>query len=70
MAPIVDGRADLECETVTNTAERREKVAFTIPHCVTGARIIVRADSSLQAFARASEMRVQAACSNTPANER
>ena len=47
MAPIVEGRADLECETVTNTAERREKVAFTIPHYVTGARIAVRADSTL-----------------------
>jgi len=48
MAPIVDGRADLECESVTNTAERREKVAFTIPHYVTGARIVVLANSSLQ----------------------
>lgn len=45
LAPIVEGRADLECESVTNTAERREKVAFTIPHYVTGARIAVRADS-------------------------
>jgi len=45
LVPIIEGRADLECESTTNTAERREKVAFTIPHYVTGARIAVRADS-------------------------
>jgi ABC-type amino acid transport substrate-binding protein len=45
---IVDGKADLECESTTNNAERREKVAFTVPHYITGARYVVRADSSIE----------------------
>ncbi len=44
---IVDGRADLECGSTTNNAERRTRVAFTIPHYITGARYLVRADSSI-----------------------
>ena len=44
---IVDGKADLECGTTTNNAERREKVAFTIPHYITGSRYVVRADSPI-----------------------
>jgi glutamate/aspartate transport system substrate-binding protein len=44
---IVDGKADLECGSTTNNAERREKVAFTIPHYITGARYVVRADSPI-----------------------
>ena len=44
---IVDGKADLECGTTTNNAERREKVAFTIPHYITGSRYAVRADSPI-----------------------
>jgi glutamate/aspartate transport system substrate-binding protein len=42
---IAAGRADLECESTTNTAERRRQVAFTVPHYITGARYAVRADS-------------------------
>jgi len=42
---IISGKADLECGSTTNNAERRQKVAFTIPHYITGARIAVRADS-------------------------
>jgi len=44
---IVDGKADLDCGTTTNNAERREKVAFTVPHYVTGSRYLVRADSPI-----------------------
>jgi len=44
---IVSGKADLECGTTTNNAERRKKVAFTIPHYITGARFAVRTDSSI-----------------------
>jgi glutamate/aspartate transport system substrate-binding protein len=44
---IVTGKADLECGTTTNNAERRQKVAFTIPHYITGARFAVRADSNI-----------------------
>jgi ABC-type amino acid transport substrate-binding protein len=44
---ITEGKADLECGSTTNTAERREKVAFTIPHYIAGARFMVRADSPI-----------------------
>jgi glutamate/aspartate transport system substrate-binding protein len=42
---IASGKADLECGSTTNNAERRQKVAFTIPHYITGTRFAVRADS-------------------------
>lgn len=44
---VASGQADLECESTTNTAERRLRVAFTVPHYITGARYLVRADSSV-----------------------
>ena len=44
---ITSGKADLECGTTTNNAERRQKVAFTIPHYITGTRFAVRADSPI-----------------------
>lgn len=44
---IVTGKADLECGSTTNNAERRQKVAFTIPHYITGTRYAVRADSPI-----------------------
>ncbi|MFM8898929.1 MAG: amino acid ABC transporter substrate-binding protein [Burkholderiales bacterium] len=45
---IAEGKADLECGSTTNNAERREKVVFTVPHHITGARYAVRADSKIQ----------------------
>jgi ABC-type amino acid transport substrate-binding protein len=48
---IVEGKADLECVSTTNTTERRKLVAFSIPHYVTGARFAVRADSDITALA-------------------
>lgn len=45
---IEQGKADLECGSTTNNAERRKKVAFTIPHFITGARLLVRADSKIE----------------------
>ena len=44
---VVQGKVDLECESTTNNAERRNQVAFTVPHYITGARYLVRADSSI-----------------------
>lgn len=49
---LVDGKADLECGSTTNNAERREKVAFTVPHYITGARYLVRADSGIAELAQ------------------
>ncbi|MDD0838776.1 amino acid ABC transporter substrate-binding protein [Curvibacter sp. HBC61] len=45
LAAIEQGRADLECGSTTNNAERREKVAFTVPHFIAGARLLVRANN-------------------------
>ncbi len=48
IAAIEQGRADMECGSTTNNAERRQKVAFTVPHFITGARMLVRADSKAE----------------------
>lgn len=48
MAMVEAGKAELECGSTTNNAERREKVAFTVPHYIAGARYLVRADSPVQ----------------------
>lgn len=48
MDVIVQGKADLECGSTTNNAERRQKVAFTVPHYIAGARFLVRADSTVE----------------------
>jgi len=45
---IVDGKADLECGSTTNNAERRKQVAFTIPHFVASVRMLVRTDSGIK----------------------
>lgn len=49
---VAEGKADLECGSTTNNAERREKVAFTVPHYITGARYLVRADSGITELAQ------------------
>ena len=51
MAMVAEGKADLECGATTNNAERRQKVAFTVPHYITGARYMVRADSPIDQLA-------------------
>lgn len=53
IAAIEEGKADLECGSTTNNAERREKVSFTIPHFITGARLLV---ASKSAFDRIEDM--------------
>ena len=45
---ITEGRADLECGSTTNNRERREKVAFTIPHYIAGIRMIVKTSSGIR----------------------
>jgi len=51
IAAVAEGRADMECGSTTNNAERRQKVAFTVPHYITGARFMVRADSTVEDLA-------------------
>ncbi|MFZ6849680.1 amino acid ABC transporter substrate-binding protein [Undibacterium sp. RuRC25W] len=45
---IVDGKADLECGSTTNNAERRKQVSFTITHFFASTRMLVRADSGIK----------------------
>ncbi|MFZ6750465.1 amino acid ABC transporter substrate-binding protein [Undibacterium sp. Ren11W] len=45
---IVEGKADLECGSTTNNAERRKQVAFTIPHFFATTRMVVRSDSGIK----------------------
>lgn len=45
---IETGKADMECGATTNNAERRQRVAFTIPHFITGARMLVKASSPIE----------------------
>lgn len=39
---VRSGKIDLECATTTNTAERREQVAFSYPHFFTATRFVSR----------------------------
>jgi ABC-type amino acid transport substrate-binding protein len=48
VAMIESHEADLECGSTTNNAERRKKVAFTVPHYISGSRLMVRADSPIE----------------------
>jgi ABC-type amino acid transport substrate-binding protein len=48
IATIEQGKADLECGSTTDNAQRREKVAFTELHYITGAHYLVHADSKIQ----------------------
>lgn len=48
IAAIERHEADLECGSTTNNAERRQMVAFTVPHYITGARYMVRVDSKFE----------------------
>ncbi len=48
MTAIMEGKADIECGSTTNNAERRKQVSFTIPHFFASARMIVRADSGIK----------------------
>jgi ABC-type amino acid transport substrate-binding protein len=63
---MADGAADLECESTTNTAERRERVAFTVPHYITGARMLVRADSTINELRDLDGMRLVSTTGTTP----
>jgi ABC-type amino acid transport substrate-binding protein len=45
---IIEGKADMECGSTTNNAERRKQVAFTIPHFFATTRMVVRSDSGIK----------------------
>jgi glutamate/aspartate transport system substrate-binding protein len=45
---IVDGKADLECGSTTNTTERRKYVSYSIPYFIAGARMLVKTSSGIK----------------------
>ncbi len=45
---IAQHKADIECGSTANIAERRGKVSFTIPHFFSSTRMLVRADSGIK----------------------
>jgi len=63
---IAEGKADMECGSTTNNAERREKVAFTVPHYITGARYLVRADSTVDDLAHFEHKKLVSTKGTTP----
>jgi ABC-type amino acid transport substrate-binding protein len=44
---IAERRADLECGSTTNNAERRKRVDYTIAHFISSSRLIVRKDARI-----------------------
>ncbi|NUZ06888.1 amino acid ABC transporter substrate-binding protein [Piscinibacter koreensis] len=63
---IAEGKADLECGSTTNNAERRKSVAFTVPHYIAGARLLVRADAKIDDVAQLNGKRVVSTQGTTP----
>ncbi|MGZ8981872.1 MAG: amino acid ABC transporter substrate-binding protein [Burkholderiaceae bacterium] len=45
---VVNGRVDLECGLTTNTAERREQVAFSPPIFIAGTQLLVKRGSPVR----------------------
>ena len=66
LAVIADGRADFECGSTTNNAERRKTVAFTVPHYITGARLAVRADSPFTSIEQFETHKLVSTAGTTP----
>ena len=66
IAAVVDGKADLECGSTTNNAERRQKVAFTIPHYITGTRYLVRSSSDIADLAMFEDKKLVSTKGGTP----
>ena len=55
---IVEGKADIECGSTSNNAERRKLVNFAIPHFFAGTRMVVRADSGIKNWADLKDKKV------------
>ncbi len=63
---VEQGKVDMECGSTTNNAERRNKVAFTVPHYITGARFMVRANSGISDIVGFDGKRVVSTQGTTP----
>ena len=63
---IADGKADMECGSTTNNAERRQKVSFTVPHFITGARLLVKSASKVERIEDLEDKNLAANKGSTP----
>jgi glutamate/aspartate transport system substrate-binding protein len=63
---IEKGDADLECGSTTNTAERRLRVAFTIPHFVASSRLLVLSSKPYERFEDLDKKTVASTKGTTP----
>lgn len=63
---VASGKADLECGSTTNNAERRKAVAFTVPHFITGTRYLVRNDSPVLELAQFEGRKLVSTAGTTP----
>jgi ABC-type amino acid transport substrate-binding protein len=62
---LLDGRVDLECGNTTNTKSRREQIAFTVPHFLTGAKILAKSAENIDGLAQLEGKRVAIAKGTT-----
>jgi ABC-type amino acid transport substrate-binding protein len=62
---LLDGRVDLECGNTTNTKARREQVAFSVPHFLTGAKILSKSAAGIDRLAELEGKKVAVAKSTT-----
>jgi glutamate/aspartate transport system substrate-binding protein len=58
IAQVVDRRIDLECGATTNTAERREQVAFSPPIFIAGTQLLVKRGSPVRSLGDLASRRV------------
>ncbi|WP_395006841.1 amino acid ABC transporter substrate-binding protein [Undibacterium sp.] len=55
---IQEGKADFECGTTANTAERRKQMAFSIPYFFSATRLLTSAESTIKNWADLTKKRV------------
>lgn len=55
---IQEGKADMECGTTANTAERRKQMAFSIPYFFSATRLLVNANANMKNWTDLSQKRV------------
>ena len=55
---IQEGKADFECGTAANTAERRKQMAFSIPYFFSATRLLTSAESTIKNWSDLSQKRV------------
>jgi len=59
------GEAEVECGSTTNTAARRERVAFTIPHFIASSRLMVRASQPAERIEELDHRRIASTTGTT-----